>query len=495
LTEAIVGLPEFAGSSSIPMNTSCGYPYMVEGIRKTDLLDENLQPSQRLQTDYYNALQKLENGNVPFLPFILTIKDERLPLAKIYTKPKSRLFANGNIVHFLLSRTYLLTELLMHYDDCANTFMTVGVDRLSVAWDELIQYLREAGENGFDGDYKNWDRSLCKVVMSLAVEIMLEPLNLPEMEKKAVIEFLAVPNYIYRWDVFRGQGSMASGGLITYNANCICNEMLHRSAYLKIMKTLSPIDASIKVYREKQRGKRGGDDTMQLVHASHEPYFNAITFGQWLTERGMVYTAADKSEANYETKHFTDLSFLKNKTKKERGFYVPLSDLESLKEMTNWIRLNKYNQDPIKATEDNCNAALRGYYFYGSELFNSIRQQLMKKEPRLNLYTYDDLKTIWGTYFYFPGSHSDYSTRVDQLGLNQSYVRDLYTKDRLRYEQNESTSERHNQNEHDAARTRNTINDDQQHTNSEHTNIRPSLGVSSVGPKPWNDSRVIAGSD
>jgi len=448
--EVLNGLPEYEGSTSIPMNTSCGYPYMVEGLNKEKLItrSDKLSFGSRLLGDYELAEKQIQNGIVPFLPFVLSIKDERVKLEKIYEKPKSRLFANGNLIHFLISRKYLFTHMLAYYQDSERTFATIGVDRLSLQWHEVISYLREVGFQGFDGDYKNWDRSISRLLMRASFEIMINSVKhlIEPLEMETLMELFSTHYYIFGYDLYRSDGTLPSGMLTTYNQNCIINEILHRSAYLSIMRKMDPINASIKVYREKTRGKRGGDDTVQVVHESIAPNFNGKTFGKWLTERGMKYTMGDKSEILIPLMDITELSFLKNKTRLWRGLYVPLPDENSLIEMTYWVRINKDNQDILKATEDNCNAALRGFYFHGQTKFDQIRDEMIKMEPRLNLFTFQDLACIWEKYYHFPGSHADYVTKMDQLGNNEQSAERF--KARLLVIINENEPTRPNTNKH-----------------------------------------------
>jgi hypothetical protein len=422
--EVLNGVPHWNGSSSIPMNTSCGWPYNCESITKNKLImntNNVLEMGSRLRSDYQAACLNLEKGIVPFLPFALTVKDERLPLRKIYNEPKSRLFANGNIVHYLISRRYFHATMLVYYN-AGQTYAATSLDRISVEWHDMISYLREAGDEGFDGDTKNWDTSMCKELRSAAFEILISPVvdQIGLVERVALHELMTDPTYICGSSAYKANGTLASGALLTFLENCVINEILHRSAYLHIMRnnTLNSdtaLFATIRAYKKYTRGKRGGDDTVQVCAPDILQYFNADSYGEYLRKHGITYTSVDKSDNLVKQRDVNDLSFLKCTTRYDEGYYLPLAEKESLEEMCNWIRLNKNNKDALKATSDNCNAALRSMFFYGPIEFVAFRRKLLDKEPRLELLTYNELAAIWAKYRYFPGSHSDYTTVKDQM--------------------------------------------------------------------------------
>jgi hypothetical protein len=427
LEETMNGIDFLPQNTKIEMTTSPGYPYTTQGLKRTDLFsvdDDIISASPRIRKDFEDTLSKFRNGIVPFTPFTLTIKDERLKLKKIYQDLKPRLFASGNIIHLLVSRRYFYTHIMSHYHS-QDSYTSIRMDRLSLDWHEMIMYLLEGGSIGFDLDYAFFDRTICKLLVYLGIEINLDYIK-PDIIKdlghigyKTLIEWDSSPFYVFLNKLFRAiNGTMPSGKLTTFTQNCDMNELLHIAGFLAITAKTHPLMSNIISYNRHNRGKRGGDDTIQTISETIKDIFNGQIFAQWINEHGMRCTAADKSDDSVPYKRLSELSFLKNTTGFMRGFYVPHTDKTSIYEMMYWVRLNKQNNDIHKATQDNINAALRCLYFYGDTEYNLVRNAILKKFPGYNLNTYLENRRIWDTYFYFPGSHSDYATREDQgLGI------------------------------------------------------------------------------
>lgn len=415
LHEAINGIAHIPGNTRMEMNTSTGYPYVCRGESKKKLFTVDkfgdIFPNETVVEDYKIAMKQLSSGIVPFTPFILTLKDERVKLAKI-SKPKTRLFACGNVINFLVCRTYFYTFMMAcyhaHPDDL---FFRPSMDRLSLDWHEYAAYMTEVGHEGFDFDFKFFDRTLSHVLLYMSTDLMLTGMDVTPRERATLLELICSPVMIWRDEVFTSCGINMSGVLITYTVNCIVNELMHRAAWTYLSKVHSPRHLEMSTYRKYVRGMRGGDDTVTTVHPHVQKWYNGVTVAQFLNERGMEVTSPDKDQNIVPFKYFLELSFLKNKTKVEYGYYVPLSELDSLIESCYWIRLNQYNVDPVAATQDNVMCALRGIFFHGREIFNSVRDQILDACPDLQLSTYEDLTEIWKKFFHFPGAHADYATR------------------------------------------------------------------------------------
>jgi len=422
-------------NTRIDMKTSCGWPYTQQNLRKEALISEVngvYTPSNRLGHDYMAAEHQLQHGVVPFLPFTLTIKDERIKLPKIAT-PRSRLFACANIVHYMISRKYFYTRLMQFYHARkGETFCMPSLDRLSLDWNQLAGHMLEVGEHGFDFDFSFWDRSMQHSMMYYGVQILLEGLELQDLEREAICELLATPASIFQQHCFRSNGIMMSGMLLTFILNCVINELIHRAAWQALMKINLPAMVEMRHYRAYTRAVRAGDDTIMTVTEQLLPFYNGVLVAEYFISKGMQVTSADKNSEILPYKRFMDLLFLKNKTGYERGFYIPLCDLESLKESTYWVRLNRYNNDIVKATQDNTICAMRGMFFHGKEILEAFRTKALTHAPSLQLPSYRELCIIWNTYYKFPGAHADYASRELQVSPLTSA---LYAQKELRAKQ------------------------------------------------------------
>jgi len=416
LMECINGLTHIPQNTRMPMNTSCGFPYVQECLKKPDLFVEKegrLYPSARIILDYEHAVKQLEQGIVPFLPYVLSLKDERLKHEKIAVPP-TRIFTCGNVVGYLICRKYFYSSIMQYYHaEKRDSFCCPSLDRASFDWHYLAKHMLEVGDRGFDFDFTFWDRSLSHQLLYYSTKLLLTGLSLPPQEEAAVIEMVCSPFIIWGSTVLRGE-IMPSGILVTFLVNCVANEMMHRVSWRAIMTIEHPILLPMRYYREYTRGTRGGDDTWTTVDSRVLPYYNGTTVAAFLRSRGMLVTAADKSQDIPESSNFFDLSFLKNSTKYERGAFLPVTELASLYESTYWVRLSPENNDIVKATQDNATCSLRSLYFHGEEVFNDFRDKALDREPRLVLPTYEELSVIWDTFHCFPGSHTDFASREIQ---------------------------------------------------------------------------------
>jgi hypothetical protein len=416
LMECINGLTHIPQNTRMPMNTSCGYPYVQERLKKPDLFEEKegrLYPSARIILDYEHAAKQLEQGIVPFLPYVLSLKDERLKHDKIAT-PRTRIFTCGSAVGYLICRKYFYSSIMQYYHaELRDSFCCPSLDRASFDWHYLAKHMLEVGDRGFDFDFTHWDRSLSHQLLYYSTKLLLTGLSLPPQEEAAVIEMVCSPFIIWGSTVLRGE-IMPSGILVTFLVNCVANEMMHRVSWRSIMTIEHPILLPMRYYREYTRGTRGGDDTWSTADSRVLPYYNGTTVAAFLRSRGMQVTAADKSQDIPESSNFFDLSFLKNSTKYERGAFLPVTELESLYESTYWVRLSPENNDIVKATQDNATCSLRSLYFHGEEVFDNFRNAALERETKLVLPTYEELSVIWDNFHCFPGSHTDFASREIQ---------------------------------------------------------------------------------
>lgn len=416
LMESLNGLSHIPQNTRMPMNTSCGYPYVQESLKKSNLFEEKegrLFPSARIIADYELAVNQLEQGTVPFLPYVLSLKDERLKHEKI-TTPRTRIFTCGNVIGYLICRRYFYSALMQYYHaELRDSFCCPSLDRASFDWHYLSKHMLEVGDRGFDFDFKYYDRSLPHQLLYFSTKLLLAGQSLPPQEEAAVLEYVCSPYIIWGSTVFRGE-ILPSGILITFLVNCVANEMMHRMAWNNIMTREKPTLLPMRYYREYTRGTRGGDDTFSTVDSRVLPFYNGRTVAEYLRSRNMQVTAADKSQNIPESTNYFDLSFLKNGTRYERGAFLPVSESASLYESTYWVRLTQENNDIVKATQDNATCSMRSLYFHGEEIFEDFRNKALEREPRLVLPTYEELSVIWNNFHCFPGSHTDFASREIQ---------------------------------------------------------------------------------
>jgi PIN domain nuclease of toxin-antitoxin system len=415
LDQCLNGLPDLPENTRIDMTSSTGWPYVQQNLTKQDLIYVGVNgeyiATDRLRGDFLSAVDNIEQGKIPFLPFSLTLKDERVKLKKI-VDPKTRIFACGNIIHYLVSRKYFYTRIMQFYHNkVQDSFCIPSLDRLSLQWDRLANHMLEVGWQGFDFDFTFFDRTIQHILLYYATNILTHGMGLGIRTEAVLAELMASPYMIFQKYVLRSNGVLMSGALLTYLINCIMNELMHRAAWVHIMSEAAPMLSEMRLYKQYTRGMRGGDDTITTVNSRALEFFNGQTVAAYLKTKGMLVTSATKSDEIPKSSNFEDLIFLKNRTQMMRGKYLPLPEFESLRESAYWIRLNKHNQWALKATQDNVICSLRGMYFHGKEVFDDFRVKALRACSQLELPTYRELSAIWRAYHHFPGAHADYATK------------------------------------------------------------------------------------
>lgn len=421
--EILNGIPEYPGSSAIDLSTSSGWPYSPQGIKRKDLIElcgteDNrvLKFRREYKEEFDRVCNMVKDGIVPFLPFQTSIKDERKKLSKIYQTTGSRVFMNASITHLLLCRKYFHTYVVFVYNQDRH-FAPMKLDRISIDWHNMITELLTVGDKACDGDFKDFDKSLQGPIMGASIEVVLDFIKgvISEKEYQVLYQLLFKPYMVFGDKVYSTTGCNPSGQLLTYLINCIANEIMHRTAYLIKARELKPNFGTISAYLKYTRGRRGGDDDINVMSDAVIDFYNGVTIGEVFSRWGIQYTSADKSDNIVPYKKIEDVSFLKMFSKvNEEGIVLPIVNLTEAIESFYWIRVSKLNRDKRALTQANVNSAMRSIFFHGRKVYNEIRDKILDKDPRLDILSYTELLNIWNNYNYFPGAHSDYATYADQ---------------------------------------------------------------------------------
>lgn len=422
MEDCLNGYHYIEGNTKMDMSTSPGYPYVSENLTKKKLfkvIDDVIIPEERIVTDYFYASEKIKNGVVPFLPFSLTLKDERVKLKKIET-PKTRIFGCANVIHYMIMRKYFHRYLMaLYHNPVHKSFCIPSLDRLSAQWNDMTNHMLSVGDMGFDFDFQFWDRTMQKIMLHYATNIMLADSDVTLKERMVLSELNSAPHMIWGNTVYRSSGILMSGSLVTFTINCLINEMIHRAAFFHLTADFDHPTSPLSSYHSLTKGMRAGDDTITTVSPLIEEEYNGETVAQYLRERGMRVTDGSKNEEIQPLKPYMDLIFLKNYTQYKYSLYLPKPTLEDLKESMRWVRANaemraalsKGNRTIlIDTTSDNVTAALRGVFFHGKEVYDNIYDKLTAENNNILIPMFEELEWIWVRKNCFPGAHPDFSS-------------------------------------------------------------------------------------
>lgn len=415
LFEALNGIPGTV--ESVDLSTSSGYPFSLfakmRGPKRLVIEGEpgSLSLGGFAQQHFNNWQEKIDNGIVPNDPFIVTLKDERRKIAKVQAF-QTRLFCAGSLTGFLHNKIQFGAFCAFLKRIRGLCFSTLGLNRSSHEWHELIMRQLEVGEFALDGDQKQWDGRFKAGVAMACVDIIAAfykyaPESL-EYQRLYILFLQAVfPLLRLTWTtqgfseqfwtlIFEVFGCMPSGWFLTFVLNSLVNAMLFRIAWINLVS--KPFN-DLRYFRQYTRDKYAGDDNLASVATEFLDEFNNLTLQAFFAQYEQIYTSADKSGDMVPYKKLVDCQFLKLTTGRLYDRYVPLFEMDANLDTINWIRKC---DDELAATESNCNDVLRNLFFYGQSTFNLWREKMLAVEPRLNLIMYQPLREAYLDYGSIP---------------------------------------------------------------------------------------------
>jgi len=324
---------------------------------------------------------------------------------------KTRVFCAGSLTSFLLNKQYFGSFCRFFKRIRHDTFSTLGMNRGSYEWHNMIQTMLEVGDKGIDGDQSEWDGRF-KSGIALQLLDLFTAYYGPEyqLERKILFMHSVFPNIRVTWNfdgpsksyIFEVPGCMPSGWYLTYVMNSLVNAVLMRLAWIELVSR--PYN-DLYYFHKYVREKYAGDDSLLTVADPFLKEFNGINIGNYFAEYDQIFTLSTKEDI-IEYRKLRECSFLKTTTGVMYNRYVPLFNMEANLETTNWI--SKKVPDKEKATEDNCNDVLRNVYFYGKEKFNEIRDKILERKPGFNLVSFYSLDMAYLDYGSLPDPYGTF---------------------------------------------------------------------------------------
>lgn len=414
---------------SVDLSTSSGYPFSLDPSTRGAMRKViNGEPGQlvlgpKAQAHYDSWEQLLAAGSIPSDPFLATLKDEKRKKEKVLLG-KTRIFCAGSLTGFMHCKRLFGAFNLFLKRIRPFTFSTLGINRASIEWHQMIMWFREVGIHGFDGDQEEWDGRLKAGIVIALVKLINEFYNDGNDEKRLILILHAIfPLLRITWWVdgklltfiLEIAGCMPSGWFLTFVMNSLVNAVLMRICWIALVS--KPFN-DLKYFRDYVREKYAGDDNLMAVADQFLIEYNAISISEFLKEYDQIYTPALKTGNIVAYQKLVDCSFLKTKTSILYSRYVPIFDYEQCLETSNWIRKT---DDPFKATEDNCNDVLRNIFFYGQDTFEKVRGKMLEASSGMNLISYHSLRDAFLQYGSIPDPHGSYSFSKNSAKPDQFY--------------------------------------------------------------------------
>jgi hypothetical protein len=412
-TEIINGSTEL-NIEPLDMGTSAGYPFSLNAKLRGPkrVLFEGMPgtyvPNAQLQENLDRWQKLFDENTIPSDPYIATLKDERRKIAKVQ-QGKTRVFMAGSLPSVYFNKMKFGAFARFFTRIRGQSFSTMGMNKGSYEWHEMISRMKEVSNYGLDGDFENWDGSF-KAQVALSTLTIFDKFyqNIDHVRKILLLHSI-FPNIRVDWEehhvIFEALGTMPSGWYLTFLLNSLVNAMYFRIAwYLLVPKPLN----DLYYFRKFVVDKYAGDDCILAVDINFLSAYNSITISNLFSNYGLKMTPASKEGTMVPYKKIEELSFLKNTTGLLYSRYVPNMDMDAILDVLNWTRKSRFTTLE-SATEDNCNSVLRELFFYGKKTFEHYRTLILIEKPQYNLLSYEPLRDIFLEFGSVPDIFGDYT--------------------------------------------------------------------------------------
>lgn len=319
LEEAAYGIPNLEG---LDLNTSAGYPYVLKGIKKRDILDKETRDVTKLQAcmDMYGV----------DLPFITYMKDELRPLEKVKLG-KTRLIEASSMNDTIRMKMTFGTFFAAMHENCGPAVGSAVGCNPDVDW---TRFRVEMDGEIVAFDYSNFDASLNKVWFECLKEVMRKL----GFEDVRPIDHIVKSRHLWLNKDYTVEGGMPSGTSGTSIFNSLINCIIIRTLCLDVYKNIDLEDLKILAY---------GDDVIVTYPYELDP--------QLLANRGKIYglkmTPPDKGK-DFKKMTWDDVTFLKRgfRPAKHYSFLIhPTFDMKEIYESLRWTRNAANTQEHVRS--------------------------------------------------------------------------------------------------------------------------------------------------
>nr|BBH72270.1 polyprotein [Carrot torradovirus 1] len=415
--EVLNGIPGEKFYDSMDFSTSCGYPFMImgHGKSKREFLDGEpgdymLARDKPVYEEYMAMDDAIMQGIAMEMVTCECAKDERLPLEKIYEKPKTRLFTILPFHYNMLVRKYFLdfsASLMRAHNDIP---CKVGINPEGLEWTTLANGFMEKSRVGFSADYSSFDgrapvfifQWFCDMVDKYYGDV---PGSANSLARHALL-MMASNHYTLCGDkLFRVVGGMPSGFSLTVLFNSLLNEFYMRYAFEVLLRHPTNAARAMGVSQkdfEQLFVAIYGDDNLVAV-PFHMQWYSLPAIAKVLEKVNVVIkNGLDKGSdvADTEFLPLGELTFLSRGFKRHSTGYM-LAPLKwvSVVEPLRWIRPSA-ECPAVDALLENVNGALRAAFMHGEAQFKVLKDTIIKclskrMLPTSGLPTYLELERDW----------------------------------------------------------------------------------------------------
>ncbi|UTI93309.1 polyprotein [Torradovirus erigeronis] len=392
--EVLNGIPGEVYYDAMDMSTSCGYPFMNSAFGKSKIGYLEGEPGEYMlarDKPVYPAFvdlgDKIRQGIVEEMVTCECAKDERLPLAKIYEKPKTRLFTILGFHYNMQVRSYFLdfSASLMR---AMNTICCkVGINALGMDWTNLANQFLSKSDLGFSADYSSFDGRAPPFIFQRFCAIVDKYYgDLPGSENSKArhsLLMMASVRYTLCGDkLFRVVGGMPSGFSLTVLFNSLLNEFYMRYAFEVLRqepKNLARAGGVTQTSFSEMFVAIYGDDNLVGV-PFHLRWYSLPEVARVLQSINVIIKNGLDKNADVSATTFqplAQLTFLsRGFVRHTSGYYLAPLKWVSIDEPTRWIRPG-VGVSATCALFENIDGSLQEAFHHGGATFEAFKERIV----------------------------------------------------------------------------------------------------------------------
>lgn len=309
---------------------------------------EGLELAKRLNT----TMKSLRAGEPGVFPFIPSLKDELLPVAKTRgPNAKTRIFWIAPLDFVILHRRLFLTAISNIMELHNELPIKVGIAPNCHQWTKLFSGLAKLSDTGFDADFKNFDGGvpfsfqraipiIYSIIYNRTSTERPEKILRDNIARFALHQALEGPVVQVGKLLRKMDHGQMSGQPATAIDNSLIVWMLYYIVFCRAMRAAGrPELATYFTFRRHVALIIYGDDSACTISHDYLKLFNMEVFIGIALTMGFVATPANKTENVSESQPLETFTFLKRAFRRVGDqVYAPLS-LASIIKSLEWVRM------------------------------------------------------------------------------------------------------------------------------------------------------------
>ncbi len=363
-------------SAGTPYKKKCDKPgkYSIIGMDENghrDWTDEEI--SLEVQ-DRIDIIEKdLAKGIVPAEYMTEQLKDETIKLAKAEIG-KTRTFRTLPVTMNYLYRKYFGAMVAAVEKNPDQNEVALGLNVHGPHWTRLYHRLNRFGGNVLAGDYANWDRRLSSQLIFTLKRICAAFYGYESVERDTLIDYLVSSPVILEDLMYYPRQGLPSGVAMTTLFGSLINYVVITLAIAHMLEKAGRLDL---LRHDMMEFTFYGDDHIVALHKELQKYVNFMLVQEYMTEYGLGYTPADKSDRKFEFENLCDVPYLKRTFKVlSRSLVQAPLEMDSIENMPQWQDYRLPGREFIEAVWASMCQEL---VYYGKETFMEKMQLVLER--------------------------------------------------------------------------------------------------------------------